>query len=105
MIRETENDPSCCICKTSIGPDDARYEVDPDLILCGPCRDAAPGHEPRKIAEAYFAQFAEEAGGPEDERDHEDFRIGEYLVTDGRIPDYLGPFGRIIEKSASRDEQ
>jgi hypothetical protein len=35
---------------------------------------------PRKILEAYLASFSDDAGGPDDERDHEDFDIADALA-------------------------
>ena len=91
----------CQVCGEPVPPGKAVFGVKVGgewSWLCGPCRAAAPGHEPWKIIEAYLYQFDDSAGGPDDERDHEDFRIGDYLVADGRIAEYAGPFGQVVTK-------
>lgn len=96
----------CCVCKQEIPGEPAweeRIEGD-DYALCQACRDACPAHEPRKIVEAYYAQFSDDAGGWDDDRDHEDFRVGRYLVADGRIAEYLGPFGDVMTKDTIASE-
>jgi len=96
----------CCVCKDPIAGEPAwEAEIEGDTYrLCRACRDACPAHEPRKIVEAFYAQFDDAAGGWDDDRDHEDFRIGRYLVVDGRIPEHLGPFGEMMTKNTVGSE-
>lgn len=101
MCQTTNKYPAeCCVCKARLAPGDAVVGTKAGdwLWLCQACRDASPMHPPLKIIEAYYAQFSDEAGGPGDERDHEDFRIGERLVEAKRIDSYAGPFGEEITR-------
>ena len=88
----------CCVCDEPIpaGAAAGGEKANVWVWICTACMAAAGaachGGNPRKVIEAYFAGFADDAGGPADDRDHEDFKIiaglDERLKTLGKR--YLG---------------
>ena len=79
---ETNRFPAKCqICAEPIAAGEAAggLKAGTWCWICKAC-SAAAGGPPLKVLEAFLLSFSDEAGGPEDERDHEDFYICDALA-------------------------